>query len=141
MPINPTKALQLRPTLDTDLPFLLSLYASTRAREFSTLNWTDEQKKFFIHSQFQLQHHYYQQQFHSAQFHVITANSQDVGRLYYCWENNDLRLIDIAVLPEYQYQPVAKVDCADVLDPVMPLRNSAAQSDFSTRLYHGLFPK
>ncbi len=104
MPKDLTKTLQLRPTLDADLSFLLSLYASTRAREFSTLNWTDEQKKFFIHSQFQLQHHYYQQQFHSAQFHVITANSQDVGRLYYCWENNDLRLIDIALLPEYQNQ-------------------------------------
>jgi ribosomal protein S18 acetylase RimI-like enzyme len=106
MPINPTITPQLRPMLNADLPFLLSLYASTRARELAALNWSDEQQKFFINSQFQLQHHYYQQQFHSAQFHVITAANRDVGRLYYGWEGNDLRLIDIALLPEYQSQGI-----------------------------------
>ncbi|MES2674903.1 MAG: GNAT family N-acetyltransferase [Pseudomonadota bacterium] len=109
MPINPTITPQLRPLLDVDLPFLLSLYASTRAHELAALNWSDEQKKFFINSQFQLQHHYYQQQFHAAQFHVITAAGRDVGRLYYGWEGNDLRLIDIALLPEYQNQGIGGV--------------------------------
>ncbi len=92
--------------LDIDLPFLSSLYASTRARELAAIDWPNEQKKFFTNSQFQLQHHYYQQQFPSAQFHVITADGRDAGRLYYCWEVNNLRLIDIALLPEYQYQGI-----------------------------------
>lgn len=109
MPINPTITPQLRPMLNADLPFLLSLYASTRAHELAALNWTDEQQRFFINSQFQLQHHYYQQQFHAAQFHVITANNENIGRLYYGWEGKDLRLIDIALLPEYQNQGIGGV--------------------------------
>ncbi len=109
MPANPLVIPQLRPMLDADMPFLLSLYASTRAHELAALNWTDEQQTFFINSQFQLQHHYYQQQFHAAQFHVITAAGQDVGRLYYGWEDKDLRLIDIALLPEYQCKGIGGV--------------------------------
>ncbi|MES2826047.1 MAG: GNAT family N-acetyltransferase [Pseudomonadota bacterium] len=124
MPINPTITPQLRPMLDADLPFLLSLYASTRTHELAALNWSDEQKKFFINSQFQLQHHYYQQQFHSAQFHVITANGQDVGRLYYCWEDNNLRLIDIALLPEHQYQGIGGVLVSGLMEEVAACNGS-----------------
>ncbi len=109
---------QLRPVLDVDIPFLTVLYASTRAHELAALDWSDEQKKFFIHSQFQLQHHHYQQQFHFAQFHVITANEQDVGRLYYCWEDNNIRLIDIALLPEYRYQGIGGVLIRELIKQV-----------------------
>jgi ribosomal protein S18 acetylase RimI-like enzyme len=97
---------KLRSITDEDFPFLLSVYASTRAAEFSVVDWSDEQKKFFIHSQFQLQHQYYQQQFATAEFQIITINGCDLGRLYYRWEENNLHLIDIALLPEYQHQGI-----------------------------------
>jgi ribosomal protein S18 acetylase RimI-like enzyme len=100
-----TTQYQLRPLTPTDLPFLLALYTSTRATELSMLDWPDEQKKFFIHSQFQHQQHYYQQ-VPAAQLQIITVNGQAVGRLYYGWEENALRLMDIALLPEYQHQKI-----------------------------------
>lgn len=93
---------QRRAVNESDFPFLRSLYATTRAQEMAATGWHEQQKIFFLHSQFQLQHNHYQQQFPNAHFDIIVLNTMSVGRLYYGWENDDLRLIDIALLPEYQ---------------------------------------
>jgi ribosomal protein S18 acetylase RimI-like enzyme len=102
----PAANFHLRTIIDSDLPFLSALYASTRAAELAATDWSNEQKKFFLNSQFQLQHNYYLQQFSHEQFQVIERDGHALGRLYVGWEDNNLRLIDIALLPEYQHQGI-----------------------------------
>lgn len=99
---------RLRPINELDMPFLLQLYASTRATELAATGWSSEQKLLFLNSQFQLQHTYYQQQFSTGKFQIIEINKVAIGRLYYGWEANDLRLVDIALLPEYQGKGVGR---------------------------------
>ena len=43
--------LTLRPCTDDDLPFLLEVYASTRADEMAIVPWTDEEKQAFVRMQ------------------------------------------------------------------------------------------
>ncbi len=93
---------ELRSITESDMSFLYSLYATTREKEMAATGWADEQKLFFLNSQFQLQHNYYQSQFEQAEFKIIEMNEQSIGRLYYAWEDNDLRLIDIALVPSFQ---------------------------------------
>ena len=99
---------RLRNITAADKSFLLNLYSGTRAAELATTGWTNEQKFLFLNSQFQLQHDYYQQQFPKAKFQIIEQNNFSVGRIYYGWENNNLRLIDIALIPEYRQKGIAK---------------------------------
>jgi ribosomal protein S18 acetylase RimI-like enzyme len=98
--------LKLRPINELDLAFLSQLYASTRMDELRVTGWSSAQKEIFLHSQFQLQHNHYQQQFAAAQFQILEINSNSIGRLYYSWERNNLRLIDIALLPDYRHQGI-----------------------------------
>ena len=89
---------------DCDQDFLRSLYASTRAEELSIVPWPKEQKVAFLSSQFNAQHHYYTAQFPNASFLIVEHNGNAVGRVYLDRREHELRLIDIALMPESRGQ-------------------------------------
>lgn len=89
----------LRPISDEDLPFLERVYASTRTEELAQTDWDDTQKAAFLSSQFRAQHAHYSAHYADAQFHVIERQGEAVGRLYLHWRRDDLRIVDIALLP------------------------------------------
>lgn len=93
--------LELRPICDTDRAFLLALYASARAYELSLTEWSDEQKRAFIQMQFDAQTQHYQQHYQGASFDLIMYQQQAVGRLYVARSASAMRIVDIALMPEY----------------------------------------
>jgi ribosomal protein S18 acetylase RimI-like enzyme len=112
----PKTHLSFRPIQDSDTPFLAALYASTRQAEMAQSGWPQAEIDLFLVSQFQLQHDYYQQHFQAADFNIVVYEGKDIGRLYTCWEKNMLRLIDIALLPEYQGQGFGREILHDLLE-------------------------
>ncbi len=96
----------LRPIEDSDLPFLFDLYASTRADEMAMVDWKDEEKQQFLAMQFHAQHTYYQENYTEATFDVILYQDTPVGRLYVEEWSTELRIIDIALLPQYRNQGI-----------------------------------
>ncbi|MHB8628921.1 MAG: GNAT family N-acetyltransferase [Aggregatilineales bacterium] len=97
----------LRPiALPDDLDFLYQVYASTRAAEMALVGWTDAQKEAFVRFQFNAQHQYYQENYGDARFDVILQVEQPVGRLYVQRPPDQLHIIDITVLPEYQHRGI-----------------------------------
>jgi ribosomal protein S18 acetylase RimI-like enzyme len=95
-------AVTLRPMLPADMPFLLRVYASTRADELAAVPWTPEQKAEFITSQFNAQHSHYQTHYSDAQYLVILLEGEPVGRIYIHRRSKEIEVIDIALLPEYR---------------------------------------
>lgn len=84
---------------------LAEIYKSTRRKEMEQAqNWTDHQKEAFLDQQFAFQHEYYQKNYIGAAFHVITHKKSVIGRLYIHpdFEGKSIRIIDIAILPEWQ---------------------------------------
>lgn len=94
--------IRLRPAGDDDLPFLCRVYASTRWEELAGVPWTDEQKEAFLRFQFEAQHTYYREKFPDAAYDVIEAGGEPVGRLYVDRRADEIRLVDIALLPEHR---------------------------------------
>ncbi|MCB1045354.1 MAG: GNAT family N-acetyltransferase [Acidobacteria bacterium] len=97
-----SQGIQLRPVTDTDLPFLARVYASTRAEELAVVPWSDEQKEQFLNFQFHAQHTYYMDQFKGAAFDVIMVAGKPAGRLYVDRRADEIRLVDIALLPTFR---------------------------------------
>lgn len=91
--------LTLRPATDADRPFLLDVYASTREREMERVPWTDEQKAAFLQMQFEAQDAHYRQHYAAASFDVVEADGEPVGRLYVDRWPEEIRIVDIALLP------------------------------------------
>ena len=92
--------LRLRPMRPEDQEFLCRLYASTREEELSMVDWPEHQKEAFLRMQFTAQHAYYQEHYAEASFQVVELDGKPVGRLYVQPWPDEIRLVDISLLPE-----------------------------------------
>lgn len=96
------EGIRLRRICEQDNGFLCRLYASTRADEMALLDWSDEQKSEFLAMQFRAQSDFYTQQFKQASFDVIEREGNAIGRLYVDRRPDEIRIIDIALMPAYR---------------------------------------
>lgn len=94
--------LTLRPIIQADRQVLWQIYASTRLEELAQTDWSAEQKHNFIEQQFNAQHLYYTQHYNPARFCVIELNGQIIGRLYVDEWAEEIRIVDLALLPEFR---------------------------------------
>jgi ribosomal protein S18 acetylase RimI-like enzyme len=92
----------LRVVEPADMPFLEAVYASTRAEELAQTDWSAEQKAAFCRQQFLAQDAHYRQHYPTAEFSVIEVGGERVGRLYVARWEKEIRIMDIAVLPEFR---------------------------------------
>ena len=105
-----------RPVRDDDREILYRIYASTRQDEMAQVDWDEADKEKFLRFQFAAQHKYYLEQFPDAQFQVILVGGEEAGRLYVDRRADELRLIDIALLPEHRGRGVGGAMMRDLLD-------------------------
>ena len=92
----------LRPIIPEDRDFLYLVYASTRAEELAPLRWNIDEKEKFLKMQFNAQHSFYQEQFKGAEFLLICLDNSPIGRFYVDRRGDEIRIVDIALLPEYR---------------------------------------
>ena len=92
--------IKLRLKRDDDRPFLADLYASTRADEMALLDWPAEEKTAFLAMQFEAQTRHYDEHYADAEFLVIERDGLSIGRLYLQRREDEIRVVDIALLPE-----------------------------------------
>lgn len=92
----------MRPMLAVDEPFLYRVYASTREEELKQVPWSEEQKTEFLKMQHQAQHTYYQEVYDKATYEIICTEGKDIGRLYVDRREEEICIVDIALLPEYR---------------------------------------
>lgn len=85
-----------------DRPFLLGVYGSTRADELALVNWTEEQKRQFVAMQFEAQDRYYRANWPDAEYDVVYWDEQPAGRLIVDRRENEIRVMDLALLPEFR---------------------------------------
>ncbi|HKU77964.1 MAG TPA: GNAT family N-acetyltransferase [Pyrinomonadaceae bacterium] len=94
-----TANITLRPVSADDYDFLVEIYGSTRADEMALVPWTDEQRQVFVRSQFAAQQDHYAQKYPTANHDIIVLDGRPVGRLYVARLDQEIRIIDITVLP------------------------------------------
>lgn len=105
----------LRPINGDDLEFLFRLYASTRAEELAATGWGTAMVEGFLRMQFNLQHTQYQQNYLGASFNLICVDAAPAGRLYVQRGRDEMRLIDIALLPEYRGKGLGRQLLGDLI--------------------------
>lgn len=132
----------LRPIDAGDMPFLRQVYASTRLEELAPLGWSPEQLDAFLEQQFLAQHSHYQQNYSGAVFQVIVLDQRPAGRLYVARGADEIRVIDIALLPEYRGLGVGTRLLADLFAEATqlgkPVRIHVEKFNRALRLYERL---
>lgn len=105
----------LRPITPEDEAFLCRVYASTREEELAVVPWDEAQKAAFLQMQFQAQHAFYAANYTRAQFDVILLDDVPVGRLYVDRREHEIRIVDIALLPDYRRQGIGTLLLQEIL--------------------------
>lgn len=113
----PAAAVELRrvdPAADAE--FLLAVYAGTRAEELAVVPWTDAERDAFLRMQFGAQDRFWREQRPDAVFSVILVDGQPAGRLYVDRRAGEIRIVDIALLPDHRGMGVGTLLISRVLE-------------------------
>ncbi len=108
-------AVTLRPATDADYDFLRRLYHSTRAEEMKQFPFTDEQKVAFLDQQFAAQYEYYRQHYPTCERNLIFVGDEPAGRLWTDEWRDQIRMVDIALMPEWRGRGIGESLVREVL--------------------------
>jgi GNAT superfamily N-acetyltransferase len=110
-----------RPITDADRDFLYSVYASTRTEELKLTDWDDARKSEFLAMQFSAQHQYYQENYKDTDFLIVLKDNQAAGRLYIARWPEEIRIVDLALLPEFRNSSIGSQILLDVINEAKAL--------------------
>lgn len=134
--------IQFRAIEESDMDFLQELYGTTRAAELSMLPWSDEQKHEFVQMQFEAQHSFYQEQFASSEFWILERAGLRLGRLYLDRRENEFRIIDISLMPNFQGMglgsQILSAVMADAQSQQLPVTIHVEKNNPAMKLYKRL---
>ena len=106
----------LRTVVPEDMDFLFQVYASVREEELARVDWNEAQKHAFLQIQFAAQHTTYTENYAGAEFQIVEVDNQAAGRLYVHRRPDEIRIMDIALLPAYRNQGIGSRLLAGLLD-------------------------
>lgn len=105
-----------RPIADQDREFLKSLFESTRKKELNSVHWSREQRALFVEQQFHAQHTHYMNSYTNATFDIIELEDKPIGRLYVDRSSEDIRIIDISLMPRYRNRGIGSTYLKELFD-------------------------
>jgi len=111
-----TPTVTLRPVVHADRELLIAVYASTRAEELAPVPWDDAQKDAFIRMQFGAQDGYWREHKPCAEFCVVLVDGEPAGRLYLDRLADEIRIVDVALLPAWRGRGIGTTLLRDVLE-------------------------
>jgi ribosomal protein S18 acetylase RimI-like enzyme len=124
-----------------DRLFLSELYISTRLQELSVTGWAPEMIRAFLLQQFEAQCAHYEQHYlrHGAIFRIILEHGNPVGRLYTFQGGEELRVVDIALIPGARGRGLGSVILLDLLSKSdKPVTIHVEKQNPAMRLYQRL---
>ena len=104
--MSSSDAVSLRRVTDADHEFLVAVYHSTRAPELAQVDWDNSQKDAFVRWQYERQKEVYDARYPDARYDVILVDGVPAGRIWVGADEKQIRLLDIALLPEFQNRGV-----------------------------------
>jgi GNAT superfamily N-acetyltransferase len=133
----------LRAVRREDEDFLLQVYAASRADEMALVDWDEAQKDAFLRSQFEAQSAQYRERFPDGEYSVILYKERPVGRFWIGRTPEQIRLLDIAILPEFQNKGVGAVLLKSLVDEseaaCVPLRHMVFKMNIDALRFYARF--
>lgn len=139
---NLKERLSFRPIREQDVEFLYKVYAATREEEMALTGWDEQQKEEFLRMQFNLQHTQYLGNYPDASFEILLFDNIPAGRLYVDRREKEIRIIDIAVLPEFRKLGIGSTILKDLITEAdeknLPLNCHVERLNPARKLYEKL---
>ena len=125
-----------------DEPFLLRLYASTRADELARTGWSDARREEFVRSQYQARRADYAANYGAAERSILYTAGGDIGSVIVHPTPAEIRLVDLAILPKYRNRGIGRQVIINLQRRAeaagVPVRLSVAKTNRAQKLYRSL---
>lgn len=132
------KNLSSRAATEDDQSFLQQLFASTRPQELAFFGANEDQKRAFISTQFSILPRSYPKADHT----IILAGNVPIGRTIIDRQSDELRLVDIALLPDFRNCGIGALLVQQLLDEgrerQLPVRLHVFKYGDAVRFYERL---
>ena len=131
-----------RPVSSNDDDFLTKVYACTRAPELEGLPWDESQRDSFLRMQFTAQQQDYKRRFPDGDHQLLLVDDERAGRVYLARSEKEIRILDIALLPEFRNQGIGTRLIKGLVDEATrtqrPVRVYVEQYNPAMRLFERL---
>lgn len=128
----------IRPEKPEDEAFLFALYSSTRQEELDAWGWPQEARRAFLTMQFKASQNY-RTAFPNAEFNIVILDGIDAGRVILNRAPHELRIVDIALLPQYRNAGVGTALLHQILEEAIAtkktVRLTLRKGNRAARLY------
>jgi ribosomal protein S18 acetylase RimI-like enzyme len=132
----------LRPEQPGDEGLLFDIYASTREEELALTNWDEPMRRAFLDQQFNAMRQGYRSMFPAGEFSVIELYGQPAGRMVIQRGKNEIRVVDIALLPAYRNRGIGtflmRQVCAEAANAGKLVRLCVLKNNRAFRWYERL---
>jgi GNAT superfamily N-acetyltransferase len=95
-------ALTLRTVTPADRELLYRIYASTREEELAIVPFSAQEKHAFLRMQFGARERAYAERFPPEDHLIVEVDSEPAGYFWVHRQESELRLVDVALLPEHR---------------------------------------
>ena len=106
----------LRTAVEADYDFMRRLYAATREEEMAHFPFDEDRKSAFLDQQFAAQFEHYTVHYPTCERNIILRDETPIGRLWIDEWRDQIRLVDIALMPEARRSGVGTMLVRDVLE-------------------------
>jgi ribosomal protein S18 acetylase RimI-like enzyme len=100
--------------------------------------WVHEPKEGFLRAQFDAQDRWWREHYVDASFDVVLVDGEPAGRLYVCASEDEIRIVDIALLPEHRGSGIGSALLGDVLADGRRVTIHVERMNPALRLYERL---
>lgn len=114
--VAPPHRLSLRVAGPADRELLFRIFASTRDEELAAVGWNDEQIETFLHGQFEAQDRFYREHYEGTTYAVVECEGEAAGRLYLARWPEEIRIMDIALLPAWRGRGIGTALLGEVIE-------------------------
>ncbi len=132
----------LRPAVTADRDFLFRLYASTREEELALVLWPPGMKETFLRQQFDARARDYELRPHAGEHVIVLRDGQPVGQLWVDRSHGELRVLDVALMPEHRGAGLGTSLLTELLNEArenrIPVRLHVLADNPARRLYERL---
>jgi ribosomal protein S18 acetylase RimI-like enzyme len=96
------QSISLRPVTSDDDPFLFEVYASSRGEDLATMGWEPEPIRTFLETQYSAQKVFLKNDYPETDDRIIMLGRERIGRIVVLRNDREIRLVDIALMPQYR---------------------------------------
>lgn len=133
---------RLRPAAPDDERFLYDLYCGTRREEMAAWGLDDSQQQAFLNLQFTARQRHYEIAFSEADHKIVLCEDRPVGRILVFRSAREIRLVDIALLPDHRGSGIGATLVRSLCDEAQaagkPVTLHVARTNRARRLYERL---